>query len=254
MDFKYENFDGINYSIIEIVSWDTALGLLKRSGNENIKVCLPLALGIGNLDSVKPFNRKTLAQYYKKNISYNYTYDFNKLKELVNNCTKIRVWSSHLDSDDYCLLLLICYLFQDKEISVIFSEELNWSATTIGAVSEKEICQLEKREHILTEWQKEDYCNEWKRIVNENSELRYMINGTVISCNIDRFDNEIINRLEKMGKTYIYKLVGDLMANPIIPNIMFSDWIYIYLIERLEKNKRIKSSIMDDKKYIELNK
>ena len=81
-----------------------------------------------------------------------------------------------------------------------------------------------------------------------------MINGTVISCNIDRFDNEIINRLEKMGKTYIYKLVGDLMANPIIPNIMFSDWIYIYLIERLEKNKRIKSSIMDDKKYIELNK
>ena len=143
------------------------------------------------------------------------------------------------------MLLLICYLFQDKEISVIFSEELNWSATTIGAVSEKEICQLEKREHILTEWQKEDYCNEWKRIVNENSKLRYMINGTVISCNIDRFDNEIINRLEK---------IGDLMANPIIPNIMFSDWIYIYLIERLEKNKRIKSSIMDDKKYIELNK
>lgn len=254
MFFEYKNFDGINNNIIEIVSSDSALGLLKRSGNENIKVCLPLALCIGKIDSITPFNRKVLSQYYKNENYYDFTDDFNKLKEFVNNCSKIRVWSSHLDSDDYCLLLLICYLFKDKEISVIFSEELNWGATTISAISEKEISELEKREHILTKWQKEDYCNEWEQIINDNKELRYMINGTVVSCNVDKFDEDIIDRLERAGKIYIFKLVADLMGNPIIPYVMYPDWIYIYLIERLEKIGIIKSSIIDDKKYVELNK
>ena len=254
MIFKNDNFDGTNNSVIEIVSSYSELNLLKRSGNENIKVALPLSLCIGKLNSDKPFDRKILSEYYKNDDSFDFTNDFEKLKQYVNNCSQIRVWSSHLDSDDYCLLLLICYLFQEKEISVIFSEEINWGATTIGAVDEKEISKLEKREHILTKWQKEDYCNEWKKIIDDNKEFRYMINGTVVSCNIDIFDNEIINRLEKTGKTYIFKLVADLMGNPIIPHVVFSDWIYIFLIERLEKNNKIISSIIDNKKFIELNK
>lgn len=162
--------------------------------------------------------------------------------------------SSHLDSDDYCLLLLMCYLFQDKEIGVIFSEEFNWYSTTINCVDQKDVPELEKREHILTKWQKEELSNEWKKIVNDNRELRYVINGSVVSCDIDRFDNEIIDRLEKKGKIYISKFVADLMLDPIIPYVIFSDWIYIYLIERLENIGRIKSYIIDDKKYIELNK
>lgn len=254
MIYEYKNFDGYNNDIIEIVTSDSKLGLLKRGGNENIKVCLPLSLCIGKLDSVTPFNRKTLSQYYKKDISYDFTDDFNKFKELVNNCKKIRVWSSHLDCDDYCLLLLICYLYQDKEISVVFSEEIDWGATTLGCVSEKELPELEKKEHILTNWQKEEYCNEWKKIVSDNKELRYMLNGTVVSCDIDVFDNEIIDRLEKTGKIYIFKFIADLMCNPIIPRVMYSDWIYIYFINRLEKKGIIKSYIIDEKKYIELNK
>lgn len=252
MEFELDNFNGVNNDIIEIVSSDSALGLLKQSGNKNIKVCLPLSLCIGKIDSVTPFNRKVLFQYYRNNNSYDFTNDFNKLKKFITNCTKIRVWSSHLDSDDYCLLLLICYLFKDKEISVIFSEEVNWASTTIGCVSEKEIMELEKREHILTNWQKEDYCNEWKKVAFDNKELRYMINGTIISCDIDAFDNKIIDRLEKTGKIYISKLVADLMVNPIIPHVIYSDWIYIYLIEKLEKRGIIKSSIIDNKKYVEL--
>ena len=253
MNFEYKNFDGINNDIIEIVSSDSELGLLRRSGNENIKVCLPLSLCIGKLDNLIPFNRKVLSQYYNGNNSFNFTQDFNKLKELVNKCEKIRVWSSHFDSDDYCLLLLICYLFKNKEISAIFSEEYDYSAVRVSAVSEKEISELEKREHVLTEKQKEDYINEWKKIVEDNKELRYMDNGKVVSCDIDIFDNEIINRLEKTGKVYIFKLVGDIMGNSPIPDVSYPDWVYIYLIERLEKNRIIKSNIIDGKKYIELS-
>lgn len=254
MIYEYKNFDGNNNDIIEIVSSDSELGLLKQSGNKNIKVCLPLSLCIGKLDSLTPFNRNVLLEYCKSDLLYDLTDDFNKLKEYAKDCKKIRVWSSHLDCDDYCLLLLICYLFKDKEISVIFSEELDWEATTLGCVSEEEICILEKKEHILTRRQKENYGNEWENVVNDNKELRYMLNGKVISCDINNFDNEIIKRLEKNDKIYIFKFVADLMVNSIVPNVMYSDWIYIYLINRLEEKGIIKSSIIDNKKYIGLNK
>ena len=58
----------------------------------------------------------------------------------------------------------------------------------------------------------------------------------------------------KKDKIYIYELVADLMGNPIISHVMYSDWIYIYLINQLEEKGIIKSFIIDDKKYIELNK
>lgn len=251
MDYRYNNFDGVNNEIIEILSSDSELGLLKRSGNNNIKVCLPLSLCIGKFDSITPFNRTVLFQYYKKDILYDFTYDFNKLNDYVSNCKKIRVWSSHLDCDDYCLLLLICYLYHDSQISVVFSEELNWDASTLGCVSEKEIPELEMKEHLLTNWQKEEYSNEWKKIFSDNKELRYMLNGHVISCNIDFFDNDIIDRLDKKGKIYFSKFIADLMVYPIISRVIYSDWIYIYLVNRLENAGRIKSYIIDGKKYIE---
>ena len=247
MDFKYKNFDGTNDNIIEIVSSDSALGLLKRSGNENIKVCLPLLLCIGKLNT-KPFIRNICG------VSYDFTADFEKLNKLVNNCKKIRVWASHLDSDDYCLLLLICYLYKDKEISAIYSEEINWGITSIGSVSEIEIPKLEKREHRLPNWQKEDYYKEWENIVKSNKELRYMINGMVVSCDFDSFNSKIIDRLEETGKILISKFVADLMLNPIIPYVIYSDRVYMYLIERLEKIGKINSFIIDNKKYIELIK
>ena len=76
MNYEYKNFDGKNNDIIEIVSSDSELGLLKRSGNENIKVCLSLSLCIGKLESLTPFNRKILSQYYKENVSFDYEDNF----------------------------------------------------------------------------------------------------------------------------------------------------------------------------------
>ena len=253
MLFEYKNFDGRNTNIIEIVSSDSTLGLLKRSGNQNIKVCLPLALCIGKIDSTKPFNRSVLSKYCKKDTSYDYSEDFNKLKDYANNCSRIRVWTSHLNSEEYCLLLLICYLFKNKEIRAIFSEEKNWGATTISSVSEKEISELEKKEHILTKWQKEDYSKEWEKIINDNKELRYMFNGTVVSCNIDQFNEEIISRIKKAKIINIFKLVANLMAYPMIPYLIYPDWVYIYLIEELEKKGILRSTLIDGKKYVELN-
>ena len=78
MIFKNDNFDGTNNSVIEIVSSYSELNLLKRSGNENIKVALPLSLCIGKLNSDKPFDSKILSEYYKNDDSFDFTSDFEK--------------------------------------------------------------------------------------------------------------------------------------------------------------------------------
>lgn len=108
-------------------------------------------------------------------------------------------------------------MLKDKNISVVYSEELNWYATTLSCVTEKEIKILEQKEHILSQREKEDFSNEWLKVINDNSELRYLINGQVVSCSIDYFNDDIIQRLKKLDKVKIYSLVANLMSNPIIP-------------------------------------
>ncbi len=245
------NIKNQNNNIIEILSSNSALKLLENSGNKNTKICLPLSLSIGKFNSIIPFNRSILSEIYKIKDSYDFTKQFNELKSISNNYQEIRVWSSHLDSDDYCLFLLICYLFKDKTISAIFSEEVNWGFTTICSVSKDQIQELEKREHILTKWEKEHYSNEWQKVVNSNKELRYMINGTVVSCNFNNLNSKILNRLKQTGKISIPKFIANLMINPIISYVIFSDLVYNYLIERLENIGKIKSFVINDEKYIE---
>lgn len=147
--------------------------------------------------------------------------------------------SSYLDSDDYCFLLFICNLYSDKEISVIYSDEFNFSATTISMLSMDDLKNYEYKEHNLKNYEKEDCIRDYNRIIEENAELRYMINGKVISCPIYYFDDEIINRSKIIEDITINKLVVNLIVNPIIPKVIYSDWIYKYLINELIKKDKI---------------
>lgn len=254
------NFEGKNDKVLEIVSGISCYGLLKRSGNNNLKVFLSLDLCIGKLDSIKEFKRDELKEYVKyvstindgpfKN-GFDFEYEFKKIKSF-NNVNKIRVWSSHLDCNDYCLLLFICNFFGDKNISVVYSEEYNWYATTCTALAEKEIKDLLKKEHLLKKYEIEQYKEEWKKIVDENTELRFMINGSVKSVDINYFDNEIMERLKTLGEVNIHFLIANLMGNPIIPFVHYSDYIYLYLINRLIDSKFIKKIQKENKIFVKL--
>ena len=115
---------------------------------------MPLCLSIGSLDGMKCLKRTELEKYINLNQNkllengFDFKYEYNKLIEYANIATKIRIWSSHLDCDDYCLLLYICYLLKEKNISVIYTEELDWEATTLGCITEKELKILEQKEHL----------------------------------------------------------------------------------------------------------
>ena len=251
MTYNYKHIVEGDNNTIEITSSPAGLATLRRSDNKNTKVCLPLSLCIGKID-LTPFNRKVLKEYFKDDNSYDFRELFNNLKELINNTNKIRVWSSHLDSNDYLLLLLICYLYKDKNISVTFSDEIDKQAYSLGFVTELEVPSLEEKEHTLSEEEKVEYSNEWIKIVNDNKEFRYILNNKITSTDIDAFDKNLLNRLSNKGIIYINEFIADLLVNPLIPNVIDNTPIYIYLINILEEKGLIKSSIENNKKYIEL--
>ncbi|MBR1413052.1 MAG: DUF1835 domain-containing protein [Bacilli bacterium] len=253
--FNLKNFVGINTEAIEILPTEAGLRPLENSGNNNLKVVLPLFLEIGSLRNIEKFDRSELSKYdigFLYENGYNFEYEFNELKKYVDKAKKIRVWSSHLDSNDYCLLLLICYYFKDKDISVVYSEESNHYSWSISCIDESEIKSLEQKEHILLDWQKEELSNKWLEIIKENKELRYMINGEVISVEISYFDEYIIERLKNLGKVKYYSLIGNLIGNPIIPNIVYSDYVYKYLIDNLINKGLINLTIENDIEMIEV--
>jgi hypothetical protein len=114
-----------------------------------------------------------------------------------------------------------------------------------------DIKNYESKEHILKKYEKDDYINDYNRIIEENAELRYMINGKVISCPINYFDDEIIKRAKTIENITINKLIANLMVEPIIPKVIYSDWIYRYLIDELIKKNKIVAKI---DRQIEINK
>lgn len=234
-------------NICEIVSSDSAIKLIKEL-NDNEVICLEMNLNIGKLDGLKENNRNELNKY-NEILKYDFKNQLNEISKYDN----IRIWSSIYDADDYCLLLFLCSKFKDKNISVIYSNEFNNYATTLTNLSVDDIKDYLNKEHILKDYEKEDFFNEWIEILEKNSELRYMLNGKVNSINIDYFNNEILNRLKELGEVSIYKLIGDLIVNPIIPKIYYSEWIYTYLIDNMIENKMIIVKTIDNKERICIN-
>lgn len=253
--FWYNFIGGVMFddslNIVDVVSSMSSFLLLKDCGIKNNIICLPLCLAIGNLNDDCIFNRDILKKYNSSLNNTNFISEFDNLKKLVENDFLIRVWTSHYDVNDYCLLLLICNLFSDKNISVIFVDDLDSNLESLSCCSKSEVEKLKNMGHVLLKKEILEYSNEWKNVINNNKELRYMSDGNVLSCDIDLFDRDIIKRLDGVGKIYIYKFVADLLTNPILPHLRYPDFLYIYLTNRLENMNIVNSYIIDNKRYID---
>lgn len=177
------------------------------------------------------------------------------INELLNNIdidTNIRIWSSKGDDDDYLLLLFICNLLKGKcnNISVIFSTDYNEYAWSINAIDYKEIEPMLKYEKKLTIEDIEKYSIEWNRQVEFNSELRVLENGKIINKKFSDYDDIILDRLNNMGKCKIANLIADMMINRVINDS--GDLLYLYLIDRLIEQNKIRIVERKEKHFIDL--
>ncbi len=245
-----------NKSIIEITGTFAGAGCLKQSDfSHNLIGCLALQLSFGDLKSLDNYDRSCLRKLYPHDDYFPFEDGFifqkeiEELRKYVSKAKKIRVWSSQIAADEFLLLLYICYLFPNKNISAVFADEYNPYCWSIGCMTFNEVNELSKKEHLLTMEEKELYINEWNRMVKENSTLRYIKNKEIKSVPINYFDKDILSYLGKQKMKFI-TLVGKLMGNAVIDND--SDSIYSYLINRLIEQGKIEVVRIDknDQKLI----
>lgn len=101
-------------------------------------------------------------------------------------------------------------------------------------------------EHKLTSKEINENADTWKKLVYENSDLRVINQECVKSVDLSYYDCYILDTLQSLEKVKMSKLVGTLMMNVYLIDIM-----YVYLIERLIKCKKIKITLNSGANYFQ---
>src|SRR5699024_2780833 len=100
---------------------------------------------------------------------------------------------------------------------------------------------LANLEHKLSKDDIFKFSSIWEELVNNNSEMRILENGIVKSVSINYYDNMILDKLKSLGSVKVSKLVAMLMQE-----IYLIDILYVYFINNLIKNDKIKVVKIDN--------
>lgn len=226
--------------IIDICEKFSGRGCLKRYYESNNIfdykiISMGLLLSIGDIK----YNHLSYVKDLCDDYFYDYSYSINEvLKNAENN--KIRIWSSKGDDDDYLMFLYLCDLLKDKctSISVIFVTDFSKGILSINALSYKELDAFMENEIQLSSADIINYSDEWKDLVEVNSDLRVLENGTVKNKSFNQYDKNILDILDKLGTCKISDLIFNLMINYVINDAC--SFVYQYLVDRLIQQKKIK--------------
>ena len=82
------------------------------------------------------------------------------------------------------------------------------------------------------------YSNDWKKLVEVNSELRILENGIIKNKNYSDYDDQILKKLGELEPCTLVNLIGNLMSSFIINDV--GSTVYQYLIDRLISLNKIK--------------
>lgn len=199
-------------------------------------ICMGLNLAVGD---IKNDHLTFIRKLYKDN-SYDYNDSINELLDSINGNTKIRIWSSKGNDDAYLLLLYACNLLKDicDNISVVYTTDYNKYILSISTLHYSEINHILKYEQQLSKDEIKNYSIEWGHLVEINSDLRVLIDGSIINKNFSDYDEIILNKLKKLGRCKLANLVGNLMGDHAINDS--GDAVYGYLIDRLITQNKIK--------------
>ena len=186
------------------------------------------------------FGYAAFTPLYKSNLINNDLYAFyedftiGNIKDVdipinIDKDKTVRIWSSRNNTQEYLNFLYFCYKLPNR-ISVIFVNEYDGYVYSAGALNYKEIKELLKYEHKLTDEEKDRYKNEWIKLADENSEIRLFQNGKIISTNYNYLNSYIDKYYDKNN---IRRTVATLMGNDTENNL--SSDIYNFLIERKQE-------------------
>ncbi len=206
-DEKNGKWNNRRKNTVEIVFNDAGYTILSKSNlNKNILYLFPQNFTIGTINNIN-------------------------IKIPIDKDKSIRIWTSHKNIQEYLNFLYICYKFEGKNISVIFTEEYDESAYSISTLRDDEIPLALKYAHNFSENEIDKYKEEWIKLTKENSELRLFKNKIVQSVNYDYLYDYISKYYDKEN---LSNTIGNLMAHDQENNL--NDETYKYLINKLFNN------------------
>lgn len=246
--FSYEPED-INKNInnteyLEIVSDFASLGSIKKVFPNHYRTMMPLVLNIGDIKDIYEGKRSWLV---KNDEDYEIEKWFQELHRLLSKVRKVRIWSSRVCSDEFLMFCFLCDYIKEKEIYVTFADDFLEETWSIGCMTKEEVKALILKEHLLT---KEDilyYQNLWKKVLEVNSEIRYMKQKEVVSVSFDYFTDIILEFVAKNQEISVCKLTATLMGYRVIEN--FGTLEYCYMIKRLITLGKLE--VVDDGKELD---
>ena len=233
--------------ITEIIYGDSLYHTIKQCdfvGNKIIKFDKFLSFAdLSNIDKNQIKLNKDFCNFIYPEINHKFDViesmeNINKeLDDSVKRNSKIRIWSTRKESESYLTFIYVCnYLINSScNIYVIFSDEYDNECYSPACMNELELKELTKLEHKLSKEEIFKYATEWKKVAEDNQDMRIMENNKVKSASLDYYNDIILNKLSELGEIKSVSLIANLMKDYHI-----SDICILYLINRLIKSNKIK--------------
>lgn len=169
--------------------------------------------------------------------------DIEKLLNAAKNNMPIRIWKSDTPYS-ICGFYFVCYLLKniDCEIRVVSLPEKKVFKDAIvsyrswAEVEPGKFYQFLPFEKQLTQMEKKMYSDYWQKLVEENTPLRAMINGQIVSVPEDFYDFIIENNLPE-DDFIMGRLIGKLLEKY---NLGIGDtWYALRMNKMIEANKLV---------------
>lgn len=203
----------------------------RRQGEET--ACLPLLLFWGDISDVfDGAGRRTVYEMYHLGYAETVSEFIKNFNRIIKGERSIRIWYSSEEPNEFCGMLHAVSLLRDYNLTVVdcckkvqkgnritnyrHSAELD-EDTLIDFLQ----YELAPDETVLLEWR-----DRWNRLVHENTPLRVIEGGQLISVDIDYYDAIIRGHLSKT-ETSIARIIGEVISYEHI----FSD---TFIAERLK--------------------
>ena len=236
---------------LEIVFGNSCYMTMKNSSlrSNNILLC-NLLLNVGDLSKIEEYKIDLPDELCNEIGNYSFEKEILIIKEAITRKDKIRIWTSHYNVYSYLIMLYICNVLKNIEcdLYVTYSDEYDNTENYISPsmMNSKELENLANLEHKLSKDDIFKFSSIWEELVNNNSEMRILENGIVKSVSINYYDNMILDKLKSLGSVKVSKLVAMLMQE-----IYLIDILYVYFINNLIKNDKIKVVKIDNDRFFD---
>jgi len=242
--------------MLNICYGKSAQGILQRAFediNESNIIDMSLLLSFGNISDLNSEIFRSALIY--EDILIKEKRD--ELLKLTNNHSKIRIWNSTGDAEDYCDFLYTLEILNSAnvnvEINVIdgYEQKLDrngnlYEIQTITQRSEEEVKELINKEEKLDQEKTREHLNLWNKLKSENKYMRIIKDKKLISVEQNYFDDKIVYYMKKdyQPNYTIRQLLGLMMSE-----FRIGDMFLVTRVDKLIENGKIKLVKKDDDRY-----